>query len=432
MSGSPVAVLGASGLIGQKIARHLIDEGFAVMPVARHFTQAQKTVLGERIAECPIVTMEESTLQMLLATSMVVVNCLGVLQDDTDLVHRQFLERLLRVLPEDCLLVHLSIPGDAADDRTAYSRSKRAGETLIADAGKPYAILRPGFVLAPAAFGGSAVVRALAALPVGLARREAGVPFATIGVDDLAATVTWLVRRRRAGIRQFSHNWDVMERAQHSMGAVVAQFRRRFGGPEPWFVAPSWLLDVAAFGGDLAARLGWRPPVCGTAVAELRRGVTGNPDPWIAATNIEPAPLETVLARLPATVQEGWFARLFLLKPLIIAVLVLFWVASGTIALTVAFTPAMALITAHGVPRGLAHAFTIISSLLDIGVGLLIARRATCKTGLIAGIVVALGYMAGCALLMPELWAEPLGALVKTGPAIVLMLVALAILDVRR
>ncbi|GJE59507.1 hypothetical protein MPOCJGCO_1600 [Methylobacterium trifolii] len=39
--------------------------------------------------------------------------------------------------------------------------------------------------------------------------------------------------------------------------------------------------------------------------------------------------------------------------------------------------------------------------------------------------------MAGAALLTPELWIEPLGALVKTGPAIGLMAVALAILDDR-
>jgi Predicted integral membrane protein (DUF2269) len=38
---------------------------------------------------------------------------------------------------------------------------------------------------------------------------------------------------------------------------------------------------------------------------------------------------------------------------------------------------------------------------------------------------------AGAAILTPDLWIEPLGALVKTGPAIVLMLVALLILDNR-
>jgi hypothetical protein len=49
----------------------------------------------------------------------------------------------------------------------------------------------------------------------------------------------------------------------------------------------------------------------------------------------------------------------------------------------------------------------------------------------VAGIVVAVGYMLGSAVLTPALWIEPLGALVKTGPAILLMMVALAISDDR-
>ena len=39
--------------------------------------------------------------------------------------------------------------------------------------------------------------------------------------------------------------------------------------------------------------------------------------------------------------------------------------------------------------------------------------------------------MVGAAILTPDLWIEPLGALTKTGPAIVLMLVALLTLDNR-
>ena len=47
------------------------------------------------------------------------------------------------------LLVHLSIPGTTADDSTEFARSKRDAERAIAESGIPYAILRPGFVLAP-------------------------------------------------------------------------------------------------------------------------------------------------------------------------------------------------------------------------------------------------------------------------------------------
>ena len=77
------------------------------------------------------------------------------------------------------------------------------------------------------------------------------------------------------------------------------------------------------------------------------------------------------------------------------------------------------------------HAATYAKYLFETRVGVLTAFRRTCAIGLIAGIVVSLGYMAGTAILTPDLWIEPLGALVKTGPAIVLMLVALLMLDNR-
>ena len=69
--------------------------------------------------------------------------------------------------------------------------------------------------------------------------------------------------------------------------------------------------------------------------------------------------------------------------------------------------------------------------MMDMSIGILIALRRTAAVGLIAGILASLGYMVGAAILTPDLWIEPLGALVKTGPAIVLMLVALLTLDNR-
>jgi hypothetical protein len=68
---------------------------------------------------------------------------------------------------------------------------------------------------------------------------------------------------------------------------------------------------------------------------------------------------------------------------------------------------------------------------VDISIGLAIAFKKTCRIGLFAGIAVSIFYMVGATVLAPEMWIEPLGALVKTGPAIVLMLVALAALENR-
>ena len=109
----------------------------------------------------------------------------------------------------------------------------------------------------------------------------------------------------------------------------------------------------------------------------------------------------------------------------------LFWVVSGFIALVISYDAAEGILRSHGFPSWLVAPVTIGTSLMDISIGLLIAFRRTAAFGLVAGIVASLGYMLGAAILTPDLWIEPLGALVKTGPAIVLMIVALAISDDR-
>jgi hypothetical protein len=168
-----------------------------------------------------------------------------------------------------------------------------------------------------------------------------------------------------------------------------------------------------------------------TAIAELRRGVTGDPSGWMAATDIVPKTIAQAVGGHAATIQDKWFARLFLVKALVIATLTLFWTVSGFIALFISYPAAAGILSSHGFPPALVAPVTVITSLMDMSIGVLIAFRRTCVIGLIAGIVASLGYMVGAAILTPDLWIEPLGALVKTGPAIVLMLVALLMQDNR-
>jgi uncharacterized protein YbjT (DUF2867 family) len=368
-----------------------------------------------------------------------VVNCLGVLQDgpgsDTNDVHRDFVGRLLRAMKASgraIRLVHISVPGVADQDRTEFSRSKREAERLIAASEVAYAILRPGFVIAPAAYGGSAMVRSLAALPIDVPAAESATPFQPIAVQDVAATIAWLAGREHSDKSADAVTWDLMQPQPVTLGHVIKQFRYAFGvADRPRLTLPAFMLDLGGKLGDWTSSLGWMPPMRTTAIAELRRGVTGDPAPWMVATGIVPKMLAQAVGERSATIQDKWFARLFLIKALVIASLVVFWIASGFIALVISYNAAAGILTAHAFPPSLVAPVTIGTSLMDMTIGLLIAFRRSCAAGLVAGIAASLGYMLGAALLTPDLWVEPLGALVKTGPAIVLMLVALLTLDNR-
>jgi uncharacterized protein YbjT (DUF2867 family) len=429
-----VAILGASGLIGHALARDLLQRGSDVRGLARHFTSAQSAELAGVAVTVPLLSLSKAELAAALRDADMVVNTVGILQGpESDAVHHAFAARLAAICaaaPQK-LLVHISIPGEQGEDRTVYSRSKRKGEQAIAASGAPYVILRPGFVIATAAYGGSALIRALAALPFALPARESRSYFAVTAISDLCATVVYLASAWRDSKKQWNQTWDVMEKAPGTVGDVIAAFRRHNGGPAPLLRLPGWALWPGTLAGDVVARLGWKSPIRSTAMTEMRRGVVGHPEAWMAATGIVPRSAQQAVAATPATVQERWFARLYLFKALALVTLVIFWCASGLIALTVAFPAARQILLDHGFSFALAHGISIASSLLDICIGLLIAFRRTCRIGLIAGILVSLGYMIGAAVMTPDLWGEPLGALIKTGPAIVLMLVCLALLDDR-
>jgi len=397
--------------------------------------------LSARDIELPILSLDAAALTRLLGENAVdvVVNCLGVLQDgpgsDTNAVHRDFVARLIQAIAGSgraIRLVHISIPGTAEADRTAFATTKREAERLIAASGIPHAILRSGFVVAPSAYGGSAMLRALAAFPLELPAKEMATPFQPVAVEDIAATIAWLAAREIDDASVKAVSWDLMQSEPITMAGVIRQFRLAFGTAGwPHVAMPSFMLDLGARIGDLANTLGWMPPMRSTAIAELRRGVRGDPSAWIAATGIVPKTLADAIGRHPATIQDKWFARLFLIKALIVASLVAFWLVSGFIALFVSYGAAARILSAHNFPPSLVDPITIGTSLMDMSIGVLIAFRRTAAIGLVAGIFASLGYMFGAAILTPDLWIEPLGALVKTGPAIALMLVALLMLDNR-
>ena len=175
---------------------------------------------------------------------------------------------------------------------------------------------------------------------------ESATPFQPVAVEDIAATIAWLAGRDIDDAAVRAVTWDLMQPQPVTLGGVIEQFRWSFGTAGRSRIAmPAFLLDLGARLGDLANRLGWMPPMRSTAIAELRRGVTGDPAGWIAATGIVPKPIAQAVGEHAATIQDKWFARLFLVKALVIASLALFWIVSGFIALFVSYSAAAGILS---------------------------------------------------------------------------------------
>lgn len=426
-------LLGATGLIGAAIAARLSAEGHEVVGVTRALDEAARRVPAARWIELDIANaIRPEDWAPHLAGIDAVVNCAGVLQDgardSTAAVHRDAPAALWRACEAAGVkrIVQMSAMGAETGGATEFLRTKQQGDRALEASGLDWVILRPSVVLGRQAYGGSALFRALATWPWLPRFPDAG-RLDVVQLDDIAATVALMLRPGAA--RQAALELAGPERL--SVEQVIGAYRRWLGWPPAREIAlPGWLLGLGWTAGDLISRLGWRPPMRTTAARELARGATGDNRAWIEATGIDPQSLGAALAAEPAGAQERWFARLYLLKPLAIGIFALFWLATGVITLGPGREEAMRLIGATAAAPWSAP-LVVGGALFDIALGVLMLFRRTIKPALIVAFASTIGYLLAGTLLMPALWADPLGRLVKILPILALNLLCLAILDER-
>ena len=192
-----VLVVGASGLIGSAIAARLASEGHEIVAVARHppqnsFPSAAWVALDLARATDP------NDWTAVLAGIEAVVNCAGVLQDgpgdSTAGVHTSGPAALFRACQRQGIrrVIHLSAVGVDREAPTQFSRSKIAGDQTLMALDLDWVILRPSVVIGRAAYGGSALLRGLASLPVMPLMPETA-PLQIVHLDDLVDTVIFFL-----------------------------------------------------------------------------------------------------------------------------------------------------------------------------------------------------------------------------------------------
>jgi hypothetical protein len=119
------------------------------------------------------------------------------------------------------------------------------------------------------------------------------------------------------------------------------------------------------------------------------------------------------------------------LKAPIIAIFGLYWIATGIISLSIGWHAGLALLALAGLTRPAAGAIVALGGLADIAIGCAILIRRTARLGLYAALALTIGYAIIATIILPELWADPLGPLLKIFPIVLLNVAALAILQDR-
>jgi uncharacterized protein YbjT (DUF2867 family) len=131
-------------------------------------------------------------------------------------------------------------------------------------------------VLAPAVYGGSAMLRAIAAFPGVTPLIAADSRIQVVSVEDVAETAARCLKPG-APVRE---TWDLAHPQVHTLRDIVVGIRRWLGfASRPIVRVPQFIARAVGLVADALGLLGWRSPARTTALKQLEAGVVGDPAP---------------------------------------------------------------------------------------------------------------------------------------------------------
>ncbi|MDP1632094.1 MAG: SDR family oxidoreductase [Caulobacter sp.] len=429
-----VLVLGASGFIGSHVAASLAAAGHTVRAGARRPEAARRIAPSHDWVRAEFGDLTTPDLWVpLLADVDAVVNCVGVLQDSAGdsvrAAHVTGPAALIAACDAEgpTRLVHLSAVGADEQSGTAYGESKQATERLVRASRLDWVVLRPSLVLARGVYGGSALMRGLAAFPFVIPLAGGTGRFRPVAMEDLCAAVVALVEPGAPARLTV----DVAGPETVSLGGLLSGLRGWLGlAPAPLLRLPVSLVGPVARLGDLLGWLGWPSALRTTSLRQMAHDVAGAPGDLATLVGVRPRAFTQWLSETPATVQDRWHARLYLLRPLAIVSLGVFWIATGLITVWPGWEAAVGVLRA----AGYGEASPVLAgggAVLDISLGGLLWVRRWSRAAAIGMALTACSYLLAGALSAPLLWLDPLGPLLKI-PPIILLALFVAATDDRR
>jgi uncharacterized protein YbjT (DUF2867 family) len=428
-----ILITGACGFIGRHITAALIAAGHRMVCCVRDPARARRMFPGQGAIACDFNRdSEPACWQGRLEGVDAVINCAGILQarpgQSIEAIHSATPKALFDACRTAGVgrVIQISALGAEPQAGTAYALTKHEADKHLLGLPLDATVVQPSLAYTAAgSYGGTSLFRALSALPWGVPVVGRGdQTFQPIHMDDLAEGVRRLVETRGASGEVIA---AVGPRAVTFTELLLA-LRRWLGLP------PARVLHVPQVLARLAARLGdlfGGGPLTTTSLRMLNYGNTADPAPFVAATGVTPRSFEKALETDPAQVQDLWHARLYFLRPLLRLVLASFWLGSGLIAVLVSRGQSDAFLERAGVAPSLAPFALWGAALVDMALGALLLVRWRVK--LVGGLqlLVLAVYLAALTLTVPDLWADPLGPLLKVLPLVVATLIMMAVEEER-
>lgn len=424
MSGR-VLVLGTNGFIGSHVAAALSSAGWSVRAGARCIAEPARRAptFDWAVADFAKLPTPQAWAPLLVGVEAV-VNCVGVLQDGAGDSTRAAHVDGPRALIAACeaagvrRLVHISAVGVDDGAVTDYARTKAETERMIEASVLDWLILRPSLVVDRAAFGGTGLIRALAAFPLFSPVVGGDQIFRPIALGDLSAAVVAALKPGAPSRLTL----DMPGPEPVTMVETVRLYRGWMGlKPAPVVRVPRVLAAPALAIGGLLGRLGWSSPIRTTAIKQMDHDVAGRDSGWASALGVSSRGFTRFLVETPASVQDVWHARLWFVRPISIVTLGLFWLITGLISFGPGWNRAVAILHEGGYGR-MAGPIAWWGALLDVVLGLMLFVRPWTARVAIFMCLATVGYLIAGTLSLPHYWIDPLGPWLKVLPMMALSL----------
>ncbi|VAW02851.1 hypothetical protein MNBD_ALPHA06-1582 [hydrothermal vent metagenome] len=419
-----VLVTGGYGFIGSAICARLVADGHEVVAAGRKIKWAQKRFPALQWVFCDFNTDTDPDIwRERLAGVDAVVNCVGVLQDggndSTQNAHVTGLQALLAAceMADVRKFIHFSAIGADIEAGTKYARSKYDGAKLVKQSKLDWLIVEPSLVLDRNVYGGSALIRTLAGLPMLIPLVYGATRFQPVHMQDVTKIVSQLLRDDAPSQTQV----EIAGPDSLSLQEIVALVRNWLGFGKAKFVnVPAWLAAPIFVVGDLLGVLGIRNALRSTAKRQMQYDVGGDPGQIEQLIGYKTRSITTIFNSDPASIGDRFHARAGLFLPLSRIVLALYWIFSGLIPLAISKQASFDMMAAAGLPQTSHWFIWLFGSLADITLGALLLFGIRVRLVCLAMILLTFAYIAGISLTLPGLWLDPLAVVLKVFPMMAL------------
>lgn len=430
-----ILILGANGFLGSQIVATLRLSGHQLICGVR-----KQSAIQEQFPQCEIMICDfnhDITADIWIPRLKdidVVINCIGILQQQ----HGQSIKAIHELAPialfQACYnvgirrVIHISALGVDEHVNSQYAKTKLAAEKNLMSFNMDWVILRPSLIYAEGSYGGTSLMRAMAALPwiipvVGDGHQF----FQPVYIQDLAEIVKRLVEKNEI----IKKSLDVVSAEQVSYLTILQLMRRwlNFGKAKILHIP----LNLVKYAVKIADKLGIAS-FNYTSLTMLLYGNTTSSEKYqelINTAGFTPRPFHEMLFAKPSHVQDRWHARLFFLKPLLRLSLALLWLGSGIVALIPPFKPQLNMLQSIAQSQQGAFSLLISTCLLDIFLGGAMLLNWKIRQVSIIQFIVIIIYTLMCTVYFPHLWLEPFAPLLKNIPILIATLIMIAIAEDR-